>query len=86
MSVIDARTTEQVQEYLADLVGQTVGLTEVAADDNIFDLGLDSLQLVEVKEAVRADLGVALKFSDFFTHFTVADLAALIELRAQENR
>jgi acyl carrier protein len=82
---VDVRTRDQVQEYLSTLVGTTVGVAGVTPDDNIFDLGLDSLQLVEVKEAVRADLGVTLKFSDFFTHFTVADLATLVDARAQEN-
>ncbi|MFN8099711.1 MAG: acyl carrier protein [Dermatophilaceae bacterium] len=85
MPAVDVRTPGQVQDYLAGLVARTVGVAGVTADDNIFDLGLDSLQLVEVKEAVRADLGVTLKFSDFFTHFTVADLATLVDARTQEN-
>ncbi|NHA67697.1 acyl carrier protein [Phycicoccus flavus] len=77
-------TLDEVTDDLARIVGTHADGAWVAPDDNIFDLGVDSMSLVEIKEAVAEQLGVALTFSDFFTHFTVADLAAVVLQRAGE--
>jgi phthiocerol/phenolphthiocerol synthesis type-I polyketide synthase E len=55
---------------------------DIAAEDDFFDLGGDSLAAVEVINRVNAELGVALETIVLFDHPTLAELAALIERSA----
>ena len=70
---------------VSELVSTATGVSPVAGPDNIFDLGIESRALVEVKEALHDRFGVTVKFSDFFTHFTVDDLVDLVVARADEG-
>ena len=78
------RSYEEILEDLSDHVRQLVGVACVDPEDNLFDIGVESLMLVDIKDAIRDSLGVALKFSDFFSHFTLAALATVI-LQRQEG-
>lgn len=77
--------TEEVTNFLVTAISQLVG-SPVSREDNIFDLGVESLMLVDLKEQIQESFGVWVKFSDFFTHFEVDSLSTLIAERAGELR
>jgi len=77
------RSHEEIVVYLQQCVGALVGVSAVQPQDNLFDIGMESLMLVDIKDSVRETLGVSLKFADFFSHYTVADLATLIDQRQE---
>ncbi|MBB2893253.1 acyl carrier protein [Flexivirga oryzae] len=78
-------TTPRVTDFLVTAVSQLVG-AEVSRDDNIFDIGVESLMLVDLKEQILDEFGVSVKFSDFFTNFEIDSLASLIAERAEDVR
>jgi aryl carrier-like protein len=53
----------------------------VGIDDNLFELGGDSLLGVQLLARVRANFAVDLHPADFFRSPTIAGLAALVEIR-----
>lgn len=73
---------DEVIAEISALVGERTDTAPIAPDDNFFDLGVESLMLVEIKESIHDRFAVTVKFSDFFTHFTVEALADLVIARA----
>ncbi|MFD8689678.1 amino acid adenylation domain-containing protein [Streptomyces sp. NPDC059651] len=70
------RPDGQVEQTLAQLFAEVLGLDEVGADDSFFALGGDSIVSIQlVARAARAGLVITSK--DVFTHRTVAALARI---------
>ncbi|WP_120312752.1 non-ribosomal peptide synthetase, partial [Mycobacterium marseillense] len=63
-----------VEETLAGIYAQVLGVERVGADDSFFDLGGDSISSMQVVTRARA-AGLALRTRDIFTEQTVARLA-----------
>ncbi|MET7425486.1 amino acid adenylation domain-containing protein, partial [Dactylosporangium sp. NPDC005555] len=80
----DAALTS-VQEILAGVVADVLGLGGVALHDNFFDLGGHSLLAAKVVARVRAVFGADLTIRDVFDAPTVAGLAARLD-RAPAGR
>lgn len=76
---------DEVLAEISRLVGERTDTASIAPDDNFFDLGVESLMLVEIKEAIYDRFAVTVKFSDFFSHFTVETLADLVVSRASDS-
>ena len=68
-----------VEETLARVWGELLGLDRVGARDNLFALGGHSLLVAQIVSRVRQDLGVELPIPAVFEHPTIAALAARIE-------
>ncbi|UXY24910.1 amino acid adenylation domain-containing protein (plasmid) [Streptomyces cynarae] len=66
-----------VEETLAVIWKEVLGLEQVGAQDNFFDLGGDSLVAIQVATRSRA-AGVAVKPSQLFAAPTIAQLASAI--------
>jgi amino acid adenylation domain-containing protein len=73
-----------LEEQLAALYTAALGLERVGVDDNFFDLGGGSLQIIEIVARGR-DLGLALIPELFFEHQTIAALASHFEAVAAEE-
>lgn len=71
-----------VQELLAGLFADALGIPAVGADDDFFELGGDSLAAVEVLAGVESALGIDVPPSTLVEAPTVAQLATLLELDA----
>ena len=63
-----------VEEILAGIYAQVLGLERVGVDDSFFDLGGDSISSMQVVTRARA-AGLACKTRDIFVEQTVARLA-----------
>ncbi|MBV8786594.1 MAG: amino acid adenylation domain-containing protein, partial [Mycobacterium sp.] len=63
-----------VEEILAGIYAQVLGLEQVGIDDSFFDLGGDSISSMQVVTRARA-AGLTLKTRDIFVEQTVARLA-----------
>lgn len=75
----------ELEEGLAALWTEALGISPMGAHDNLFELGGDSLLAIRLLSRVRKAYGVELQPADFFKAPTVAELAALVELRLIEE-
>ena len=70
-----AAPADAFEARIAAIWADVLGRADVGANDNFFDLGGHSLQLVRVHTRLRSELGVQLPLIDLFAHPTVASLA-----------
>ncbi|OJZ73636.1 hypothetical protein BRW65_11615, partial [Mycobacterium paraffinicum] len=64
-----------IEEILATIYAETLGLTRVGIDDSFFDLGGDSLSAMRLIAAINADLDADVSVRTLFDAPTVAELA-----------
>ncbi|ORA07480.1 non-ribosomal peptide synthetase, partial [Mycobacterium arosiense ATCC BAA-1401 = DSM 45069] len=71
----------QVEEILAGIYGQVLGVDRVGVDDSFFDLGGDSLSAMRLIAAINTGLDADLSVRTVFEAPTVAQLAPRITAR-----
>jgi amino acid adenylation domain-containing protein len=67
-----------VEESLAAVWCEVLGLDRVGLDDDFFDLGGHSLRAVKMLARVQQDLAIDLALPTIFEHSTVRELAAVV--------
>ena len=72
-----------LEEALADICREVLGVELVGAHDNFFQLGGDSILAAQFLARVRAQTGVELPLRAMFESSTVAELAVLIAGKSQ---
>lgn len=82
-----AQPRTPIEEVLATIWSQVLGLDEISADDNFFDLGGHSLLATQVVSRVRKIFDIELPLRRLFDSPTVAGLASWIEsaIRREER-
>ncbi|RST55768.1 type I polyketide synthase [Variovorax sp. MHTC-1] len=80
-----AEPATELEQGLASLWSRFLGISPIGANDNLFELGGDSLLAIQLLAQVRSAYGVELHPSQFFRQPTVAALAVLVELRLIEE-
>lgn len=73
----------QLEQVLATLATQVLGVASVQPQDNLFDVGADSLTAVRFILAVEEQFGVQV-VNDFFHEPTVAHLVRLLRLQPDD--
>ncbi|SOD59518.1 amino acid adenylation domain-containing protein [Streptomyces zhaozhouensis] len=73
------------ERALAALWAEVLGVEDVGAEDDFFDLGGHSLLLARLLARVREELGASLALREVFERPTVAGWAELVEERAGEK-
>ncbi|WP_052376143.1 non-ribosomal peptide synthetase [Chondromyces apiculatus] len=68
----------QLEEQLAALWKDVLGLKHVGVHDNFFDLGGHSLILMRLHERIRETLSVSLSIVDIFARPTIGELATFL--------
>ncbi|HIV69874.1 MAG TPA: SDR family NAD(P)-dependent oxidoreductase [Candidatus Aquabacterium excrementipullorum] len=71
----------ELETHLASIWQTLLGIDAIGIDDNLFELGGDSLLGIQLLSRVKAAYAVDLRPADFFKKPTVAELAALVESR-----
>ena len=67
-----------MERKLAGIFRALLGLNEIGVDDNFFDLGANSLMMVQVVEKIRAELGIKMSLVRLFEFTTLRSLAGAI--------
>lgn len=75
----------ELEEDLAALWSEFLGIAPIGVDDNLFELGGDSLLAIQLLARVRSAYGVELHPAALFKTPTVAALAMLVETRLIEE-
>jgi natural product biosynthesis luciferase-like monooxygenase protein len=68
----------EVERKLAAIFRELLGMDEIGVNDNFFDLGANSLMMVQVVEKIRAELGLKISLVRLFQFPTLASLAGAI--------
>lgn len=71
-----AEVTFYLQEKIAILIGSAAN--KISKSKNIMDLGVDSIGLVNVTEAIQNELNIQLQPTIFFEYLNIEDLAKFI--------
>jgi phthiocerol/phenolphthiocerol synthesis type-I polyketide synthase E len=71
----------ELEKSIAEIWQSLLGMDEIGVNDNLFELGGDSLLGIQLLSRVRAGFAVDLHPADFFRSPTVAGLAALVETK-----
>ncbi|SFH30738.1 Acyl transferase domain-containing protein [Nitrosospira sp. Nsp14] len=70
-----------LEKAIAEVWQTLLGMDAIGIDDNLFELGGDSLLGIQLLSRVRAGFAVDLHPADFFRSPTIAGLAALVETK-----
>ncbi|MFE1359772.1 amino acid adenylation domain-containing protein [Streptomyces harbinensis] len=73
-----------VEEVLAGVWGEVLGVRRVGRDDSFFDLGGDSIRAIQVLGRARSG-GVSFALQDLFRHPTPAGLAAVSSVTGESG-
>ncbi|MFK8186311.1 MAG: beta-ketoacyl synthase N-terminal-like domain-containing protein [Phormidesmis sp.] len=69
----------EVEKAIAAIWGQVLGIKDIGLHDNFFDLGGDSLIIVQILQQLRQTLKEDLTINDLLNANTVAELAQIID-------
>lgn len=75
----------EVEQKLAGIFSGLLGLSEIGIDDNFFDLGANSLMMVQVVEKIRAEFGMKMSLVRVFQFPTLSSLATAISAAANDT-
>jgi amino acid adenylation domain-containing protein len=75
----------EIERTITQAWKTALGLTEVSTESNFFDLGGDSLQLIEVHSILQKTLGVELSITELFEYSTISSLANHLNESAAEK-
>jgi non-ribosomal peptide synthetase component F len=73
----------RMEEQLAKIWSQILGVSQVSVRDNFFDVGGHSLLLIRVHAKLRQDLGLDVAVVDLFRYPTIESLAASLHQHKQ---
>uniref|UniRef100_UPI0012EA03E7 phosphopantetheine-binding protein n=1 Tax=Streptomyces apocyni TaxID=2654677 RepID=UPI0012EA03E7 len=73
-----------IEEQLAGIWSQVLGVDQVGRHDNFFDLGGDSIRSIQILGKAR-DAGLLFHLQDLFEHSTLAKLSAVVERESDAN-
>ncbi|MBA4143016.1 MAG: SDR family NAD(P)-dependent oxidoreductase [Nitrosospira sp.] len=71
----------ELEKSIAEIWQSLLGMDAIGTDDNLFELGGDSLLGIQLLSRVRAAFGVDMHPADFFRSPTIAGLAELVETK-----
>jgi len=69
---------DNLESQLAVLWEEALGIQPVGIRDSFFELGGNSILMVQIRTRISKELGVEVSLRDFLQHNTIAQLAALI--------
>lgn len=76
-----ALTPDDVERKLIGICQHILNTESVGAEESFFDIGVTSLQLVQIVEQLEQQFGIRIEVTDFFSYPSIAQLAAYISSR-----
>lgn len=77
--------SNELEQGLVDLWGEFLGISPIGVEDNLFELGGDSLLAIQLLAKIRHAYGVDVHPAGFFQTPTIAALALLVEMQLIEE-
>ena len=74
------------RDGIRSIVAQALGRSSVSFDDNVFDLGGSSFDLVRIKRRVQRELGLSAPIAQYFRARTVGEMAEVVVAGTQTLR
>jgi amino acid adenylation domain-containing protein len=74
-----------VEQRIAAMWRDVLGVKDIGVDENFFDLGGHSLSLVKVHLRLMNELKANLSIIDLFSHPTIQSIASMLEQRTSES-
>ena len=74
----------ETEKALFDVWKQVLGNVKISDNDSFFDLGGNSIAIMQVISRLKKDYGIESTISDFFDYETLPDMAAAVESRKKE--
>ncbi|AET61188.1 iturin a synthetase a [Paenibacillus terrae HPL-003] len=68
----------EIEQKLIGICQDILNVKSIGTDDSYFDIGVTSLQLVQIVDQLEDQLGIHIEVTDFFSYPTIAKLAAYI--------
>jgi amino acid adenylation domain-containing protein len=75
----------EIENALATIWENVLGIKQISINDNFFELGGDSLNAMRVISRIRAEMEVELAVKDLFIHQTIEKLASLMTIFPAQN-
>ncbi|PQO37850.1 non-ribosomal peptide synthetase [Bremerella cremea] len=63
-------------EKIGRLIGETLGLPAIGPNDNLLDLGADSIEIVRVAMRIEEECGIRVSFPELFQSPTISSIVA----------
>lgn len=76
-------TKSTIEQIVADIWGEIFGLSEPEMNDDFFHLGGNSIQAMQIITRIQGKTGIILTFPEFFDSPTLAEMAALVQMRME---
>ena len=77
----DTHNYSEMEDTLLDICAASLEGVKLERHDNFFEIGMNSLKLVEIHELIDQHFPAQLEVSDLFEHPTLAQLAAFLETK-----
>ncbi len=84
LSVSSTQPHTEIEDALLDICSSSLGGIKLERNDNFFEIGMNSLKLVEMHELIDQRFPAQLEITDFFDHPTLAQLAAFLQSRRRD--
>jgi acyl carrier protein len=75
-NTLEAPPQTEIERVIAEIVADVLQVPAAGTDRNFFDLGANSIHLVQIHRRVRAAIGIDFPLIDVFQHPTIRLLAA----------
>ena len=83
----EMRKQEDVKKILRNCWKKILEVEEIGFNDNFYELGGTSFNILQVQQAINIALEIDIKVIDLFTHPTIEDLAKYItDTKQEENK
>ncbi|MGV8003061.1 amino acid adenylation domain-containing protein [Photorhabdus temperata subsp. temperata] len=70
-------TPSAIEQTLIEVAQAVLAVPSIGVDDNLFELGLDSIMIIQIVSRLRKN-GIGLAIEQFFEHQTISELAVQV--------
>lgn len=68
----------ETEERITEIIKELLKINKISVLDNYFDMGVDSLMLIQMNSRIQEEMGIKLSLMELFKHTTINQLANFI--------